>query len=196
MRPLRILSTNLRLLLLLLLPLILLGWACSQSPGLNNAAIQTMTSQKMSSPQKAVTGLPYEVQKCLATTERGELLAGTEPSYLLGDFDGDGLTDIAVPIKDLKTRRNGLVICGATGAFILGANQQKERPFSDMPNDNFVSSQWEVFSKKEASQVYKFIKSHRVQVAYPKGDSIAMIWEDGICLIFWEANRYRWGCGE
>ena len=121
---------------------------------------------------------------------------GIKPSYLSGDFDGDGNTDVALIVKGPKTGRNGVLICTARQTTLLGADQPLQPPFSNMPNDNFVSSHWEMFSKNDVADVHKSLNGRDVQVAFPVGDSIAMIWEDAICLIYSDGSRYRWVCGE
>jgi hypothetical protein len=142
---------------------------------------------------------PIEVKRCLAKPhEVLDVLADQDPrQYLKGDFDGDGVLDWALAVKGHQTRRNGVLICtGRDRMFLLGTHDSKNAPFSDMPNDNFVAPQWKVYTKEEAAKVQTIDKEPSTQVASPKGDSIAMIWEDGICLIYWDGNRYRWGCGQ
>jgi len=79
---------------------------------------------------------------------------------------------------------------------MLGAEAPKDPPFSDMPDDNFVAPSWEVMSKREANKLYNYDGDKPVKVASPKGDSIAMLWEDGTCLIYWAGSGYHWGCGQ
>lgn len=144
--------------------------------------------------------LPDLVRKCLARDEfkgKVKILTAQKPYVLGGDFDGDGVPDYALAIKGLKNRRNGVLICSGRGdAVMLGAEAPKDPPFSDMPDDNFVAPRWQVMSRREADELYNYDGDKPVKVASPKGDSIAMLWEDGTCLIYWDGSRYRWGCGQ
>jgi hypothetical protein len=189
--------------LLFLFPLFLL--ACAAPSGQTESPISGRSSPKeanaSSEPSQEKTAVaPVQVERCLANTVargRVDLLLKQEPRYYLsGDFDGDGYPDYAVAIKGRKTGRNGVLICtGKDRVFMLGADKTTDLPFSDMPNDNFVSSKWDVMSKEEAEELHNIEKEPPARVAYPKGDSIALIWEDGICVIWWDGSRYRWGCG-
>lgn len=144
--------------------------------------------------------LPDIVKECLEQAEvkgKLEIRTAKRPYILKGDFDGDKLSDYAVAIRGPKTHRNGVFVCTAKKqAFILGADMPKDPPFSDMPNDNFVAPRWKVMTKREAGSLYNYDGDRPVKAAYPKGDSIAMLWEDGTCLIYWDGSRYRWGCGQ
>lgn len=144
--------------------------------------------------------LPELAKECLVQAEvkgKIEIRATKKPYILKGDFDGDRVPDYAVAIRGSRTRRNGVLVCTAKKqVFILGADMPKEPPFSDMPNDNFVAPHWKVMTKREADNLYNYDGDKPVKVASPEGDSIAMLWEDGTCLIYWDGSRYRWGCGQ
>ena len=114
------------------------------------------------------------------------------PWYLRGDFDGDGESDYAVAIRGKTTKRNGVLICDAKGrTFVLGADNPTRPPFSDLPGDNFVAENWVVFTRKEAVNLTK-----RQQYA-PRpfavlGETIAMVFENAIGIIYWDGRRYLW----
>lgn len=182
--------------LTVLLSVLIVGCGSPVTPQAN----QNTNNRNVALPQKHIeVDLSADVRGCLgrsAVKEAAQLHEGIKPAYLPGDFDGDGKSDVAVIIKGPMTGRNGVLICTARQTAVLGADQPLQPPFSDMPNDNFVSSQWEVFSKKEVADLHKSVNGRRIQVAFPRGDSIAMIWEDGICLIYSDGSRYRWVCGD
>jgi hypothetical protein len=174
---------------------------CSTAPRLPTEHASASLSSPNTSPiqDQAAYRLAPIARQCFESSgirEKAELQVAIKPNYLTGDFDGDGIGDVALVIKGLQTRRNGIVICTARGISVFGADQPSFPPFSDMANDNFVSSQWEVMSKEEAHDVRKSVDGRRVQIAFPRGDSIAMVWEDAICLIYWDGGRYKWACGE
>src|SRR5262249_18712771 len=151
-------------------------------------------------PVKGSLSLPELVRNCLEQPDvkgKVEIRTTKKPYLLKGDFDGDGLLDYAIAIRGPKTHRNGVLICTAKSKTdILGADAPKDPPFSDMPGDNFVAPTWKVMSRREALKIYNYESDKPERAASPKGDVISMIWEDGICLIYWDGNRYRWGCGQ
>jgi|GEM_PF-5580291 len=145
--------------------------------------------------------LPLKVEKCLEENTikgRVDVLTTQNPYFVRGDFDGDTQPDYAVAVRWKNTQRNSLLICTRKGKpVILGTDDTSAKQFSDKPDDNFMSSNWDVFTKEEAQTVRKYnSKGISVPVAHPKGESIAMIWEDGICLIYWDGSHYKWGCGQ
>lgn len=139
---------------------------------------------------------PDQIEQCLklpvAATVQVNLLIN--PYYLRGDFDGDGRIDYAVAVRGRRTKRNGVLVCAGNGkAFVLGADQPLRPPFSDMTNDNFCSSNWAVYSKAEVQSLKKFAGGGvPVIPANLIGESLAMIWEDGIALIYWNGREFKW----
>jgi hypothetical protein len=75
---------------------------------------------------------------------------------------------------------------------VVGADQPLRPPFSDMPNDNFTSSNWEVFSKTDVANLRHFKTNGPNPVPKTAGEAVAMIWEDGIALIYWNGRRFSW----
>jgi hypothetical protein len=74
--------------------------------------------------------------------------ARINPYYMRGDFDGDGKPDFAVMVTRGNSKTSGLIICQGDGrSFVLGAGSQPK--FSTMPEDNFLSSDWEVVTLAE-----------------------------------------------
>jgi len=143
---------------------------------------------------------PLLVQHCLeqpGIKGKIEILTAQIPYYLRGDFDGDSHSDYAVAVRGPRTRRNGVLICtNRKKAFILGADNPTKPPFSDMPDDNFVAPHWQVYTKQETYALRLYRNGKLIPASAPKGETIAMIWEDGICLIYWDGTRFRWGCGQ
>jgi hypothetical protein len=117
------------------------------------------------------------------------------PFYLRGDFDGDNQPDYAVAVRDRKTRRLGVLIFTAKGkTFMLGANNPQK--VSDFPNDDFVSSNWMVYTKQESAEVYNPDTGVHIISFPPKGESIVMVHNEGAtCLIYWDGEKFKWGCG-
>jgi hypothetical protein len=150
--------------------------------------------------QATSTGVPPELTACLnaeSLNEKLVILTERNPYYLKGDFDADGRSDFAILVRGKKTHRNGVLMCMNNSKFqILGADEPISPPFSDMPNDNFVAPEWRLYSKEEAAQVHSIDGPVGQKAAIPMGDSVAMIWEDGVCVIYWDGSRYSWRCGQ
>jgi hypothetical protein len=111
----------------------------------------------------------------------------TNPYYLRGDFDGDEKPDFAVMVTSGNNKTSGLIICQGDGrSVVLGAGS---RPgFSTMPEDNFLSSDWEVVTLAE----FRELLYDKKVAALAKGEVICLTWEDGNAYIYWDGERYRW----
>lgn len=120
------------------------------------------------------------------------MLAKRNPLYLRGDFDGDGKPDYALVVRKPKTNKNGLLICSGTGKVVLLGATVTGRVFSSMSADNFVAPYWQVYTKAEVLELTKISSNVPRPISDIKGEAIGMIWEDGIALVYWDGNRYRW----
>jgi hypothetical protein len=136
---------------------------------------------------------PGRVEQCLKSPRAVDLtvLANNNPYYLRGDFDGDGTPDYALQVRSVRGGRGVLVCAGNGSIFLLGAGIGGSR-FSDMPHDNFLASQWEVFTKEDVTALGAFQSNVPHSAPATRGEAVAMIWEDGISLIYWDGARFRW----
>ena len=117
----------------------------------------------------------------------------TNPYYLRGDFDGDGKVDYAVAVRGKRTKRLGVLFCGGNGhIYLLGADNPTAPPFSDMPNDLFFAPNWAAYSRIETQALAKFTSAVPRPLPKITGETIAMVFEDGIALIYWDGRRFRW----
>jgi len=111
------------------------------------------------------------------------------PYYLRGDFDSDGVPDYAVVVRGINSKKKGIVICTRRRRdVILGAETRGAKAFSDMPGDNFVAPHWEVATRADVLA----LRRTNDGVPDPKGESIFMVWEDGLHIIYWDGSGYRW----
>jgi hypothetical protein len=76
--------------------------------------------------------------------------------------------------------------------FVVGADQPKTPAFSNMPGDNFVAPNWEVLSKADQNELRRFTSNVPHPMPHDTGDAIGLIWEDGIAVIYWDGNHFRW----
>jgi hypothetical protein len=136
---------------------------------------------------------PNILKKCLASPKAAalEVLTDTNPYYLRGDFDGDGKPDYALQVR-AKNGGNGVLICQGNGALFLLGHGIGGQKFSDMPDDNFLAPYWNVYTKQDIAELKAFQSNVPRPIPSAKGEAIALIWEDGISLIYWNGTKYRW----
>jgi hypothetical protein len=139
---------------------------------------------------------PEAVQRCLDDSSvKGhvDVVADHNPLYLRGDFDGDGRPDYALEVRKPKARVSGILVCPGSGRpALLGKAVAGGAVFSDMPGDNFVAPHWAVLTHSEIVELTKFSSNVPKPIPEAKGEGIAMVWEDGISVIYWNGTRFRW----
>lgn len=137
---------------------------------------------------------PEGIVRCLGSpkTDGLTILTDINPFYLRGDFDGDGRSDYAVQVRS-GTDGTGVLICaGNDSIFLLGSGINGGSRFSDMERDAFLAPRWEVFTKEAVGGLQRFQSNVPRPVSSVKAEAIAMIWEDGISLIYWNGDKFRW----
>jgi hypothetical protein len=136
---------------------------------------------------------PEPVRQCLSGEATSALMAlyDANPFYLRGDFDGDGKPDHALQVRH-KTKGAGVVVCSGSGAvFQLGSGLGGD-VFSNKPDDNFFARHWEVMTPQQVNQLRTFKQNVPRPVPNVSAESIAMVWDDGIGLIYWDGKQFRW----
>jgi hypothetical protein len=137
---------------------------------------------------------PEKVMTCLKNPKAVGLTVLTDinPYYLRGDFDGDGKVDYALQVRSKKSSINGLLICAGNGSLFLLGSGIGGSLFTDVEDDNFTSSNWSVYTKEDVAA----LASTPVNVPHPipavKGESIEMLFEAEIDLIYWDGKKFRW----
>jgi hypothetical protein len=137
---------------------------------------------------------PEPVAQCLKSPAAADLepLTDINPYYLRGDFDGDGKPDYAITARSPRTRSIGLVVCAGNGSISLLGRGLGEAEFSDMSRDVFIAPHWEVFTRERVDTLRQYGSNVPRPVPNVRAESIAMIWEDGISLIYWDGQQFRW----
>jgi hypothetical protein len=109
-----------------------------------------------------------------------------KPSYLRGDFDGDGKLDIAILVRQKSTGKIGIAVCHSSTNKILliGAETSVGNG-----GDNFDWMDiWNVTPKATAAR-----QVGKAAAARLKGDTIHVEKsESASALIYWSGARYVW----
>ena len=147
-------------------------------------------SDSLSSPSpEAIREVPDTVKKALtngSTGKKYELWSHLNPSYLEGDFNGDGKMDTAVLVKERSTGKLGIAIVNVTTGkvTILGAGIGIGNG-----GDNFEwMDSWHVSSKTRAGHASGETNGHHL-----RGDALLVEkTEAASALIYWNGKRYVW----
>ena len=155
---------------------------------LNTKAITP--SDSLSSPSPGAIGeVPDTVKKALTKGSRGkkyDLSFRMNPSYVEGDFNGDGKIDVAVLVKERSTGKIGIAIVhNATGKVtILGAGIG----IGNGGDDFEWMDSWQVYSKTRAAHAIG-----ETSVPHLRGDALLVAKSEAAnALIYWNGKRYVW----
>ena len=108
------------------------------------------------------------------------------PSYLEGDFNGDGEMDTAVLVNERSTGKIGIAIVhGITGKVIIfGAGIG----IGNGGDDFEWMDSWQVYSKKRAGHA-----GDETGVPRLRGDAVLVEKSEAAsALIYWNGKRYVW----
>ena len=147
---------------------------------INTKAITQLDSLSSPSPG-AIRNVPDKVKKALtngSTGKKYDFSFHMNPSYLEGDFNGDGKMDAAVLVKERSTGKLGIAIVdGPTGKVaILGAGIGTGNGGDDF---EWMDS-WQVYSKTR-----KVPRLHGDALLVEKSEAAS-------ALIYWNGKRYVW----
>jgi len=123
-----------------------------------------------------------------------------KPAFLLSDFNGDNVVDIALLVVNKKSKKRGILIVhqGFTNYYLIGAGSIfGKKGFDEFDNTKWMDG-WQI-SKKGKVYETKF-EDGDIVGSIPRNlnyNSIA-VWEssDGAPLaggiIYWDGKRYSW----
>jgi hypothetical protein len=154
----------------------------------NTKAI-TQPDSVSSPPPGAIRDLPDAIRKALtngSATKEYDLSFRINPSYLEGDFNGDGKMDVAVLIKERSTGKLGIAIVhGTTGkVIILGAGIG----IGNGGDDFEWMDSWQVYSKTRGAHA-----SGETGVPRLRGDALLVEKSEAAsAMIYWNGKRYVW----
>jgi hypothetical protein len=147
-------------------------------------------SGSLSSPSPgAIRDVPDTVKRALANGSPGkeyDLSFRINPSYLEGDFNGDGKMDAAVLVTERSTGKLGIAIVhGSTDKVtILGAGIGVGNGGDDF---EWMDS-WQVYSKTRAGHASDETSAPRL-----RGDALLVEKSEAAsALIYWNGKRYVW----
>ena len=174
------------------------GYDCCQPMSRKTLPLFLLLSARLVAADADAVALiyPAKVYECLknpkAKAANLEVLTDTNPFCLRGDFDADGKADYALQVRAHAKIGAGLLVCMGNGTVILLGSAIGEPTFSDMERDAYLGVNWAVYTKKQVDELRAYRSNVPVPVPTVKGESIAMIWEDGIALVYWDGKRFRW----
>jgi hypothetical protein len=154
----------------------------------NTKAIMQSDSLLFPSP-RAIRDVPDAVKKALTNGSPGkeyDLAFRINPSYLEGDFNGDGKMDVALLVTERSTGKLGIAIVhGTTGKVtILGAGIGVGNGGDDF---EWMDS-WQVYSKTRAAHASDETSAPRL-----RGDALLVEKSEAAsALIYWNGKRYVW----
>jgi hypothetical protein len=130
--------------------------------------------------------IPEVIGKVIASeslAKKYELSYRMNPSYLRGDFTGDGKIDVAVLVKERSTGKIGIAIINGTNnkVTILGA----ETAIGNGGDDFEWMDSWEIYSKDRIAS--------ETSVPKLRGDALLVSKSEAAsALIYWNGKRYVW----
>ncbi len=84
------------------------------------------------------------------------------------------------------------MICkDAKEAYLFGSAADSPKGISDMENDNFVTSNWEILTKNETRNIIKYDTDGQKLGNESKGESIGFLMEGGGFFIYWNGKEFK-----
>jgi len=105
-----------------------------------------------------------------------------KPTYLEGDFDGDGKRDRAEIVMRGKDQGITIHLSSYTTPVTLGAGNA----FNDMKNLDFTA--WQLHRKNK--RIARGMGAGRPPVLL--GDAFLLEWEGGSGIVYWNGKRFVW----
>jgi hypothetical protein len=133
--------------------------------------------------------IPATVKRAITDgplAKKYDLSFRVNPSYLRGDFNGDGKSDVAVLVKQRSTGKLGIAIVHDTTnkVTVLGAGSG----IGNGGDDFEWMDSWEVYSKDRVAREAGETGSPRV-----RGDALLVSKNEAAsALIYWNGKRYIW----
>lgn len=136
-----------------------------------------------------ISDVPDAVKKALTNGSAGkkyDLSFQIKPSYLEGDFNGDGKADVAVLVKERSTGKSGIAIVHGTAGkvSILGAGIR----IGNGGDDFEWMDSWKIYPKTRAAHA-----ADETSVPRLRGDALLVEKSEAAsALIYWNGKKYVW----
>jgi len=149
----------------------------------------TQSDSESSASPGSIREVPDAIKKALTNGSGGkkyDLSFRIDPSYLEGDFNGDGKMDTAVLVKERSSGKVGIAIVhGAIGKVtIVGAGVG----IGNGGDDFEWMDSWKVYSKTHAAHA-----PGETSVPRLRGDALLVEKSEAAsALIYWNGKKYLW----
>ena len=149
----------------------------------------TQSDSRSSPAPGAIRDMPDTARKVLTNGSAGknyDFSFRINPSYLEGDFNGDGKMDVAVLVKERYTGKVGVAIVSGTTSkvTILGAGTS----IGNGGDDFEWMDSWQVYSKTRAVHA-----AGKTSLRHLRGDALLVEKSEAAnALIYWNGKRYVW----
>jgi len=127
-----------------------------------------------------IFNIPPIVEQCLKNEQGIELRGDINPFYISGDFDGDDRLDYAAQVREVSSRKRGILICQTSLKRPLRIGAGKRFIW----NDDLRFNAWYLLSKREGSKIIgKTLK----------GDVIFLqVKEAANGIAYWDGKNFTW----
>lgn len=132
--------------------------------------------------------LPKPVSACLARHPDLTFNDRQTPPYLQLFFTTAENPDYVVAVRERHSNYNRALVCMYDGKDVVLGARTGTRPFSDMKNDNYMSSDWRVCTRNDVAGLRQYYKD----VPEPVNQAVCLTWEDAEGLVYWDGKRFRW----
>lgn len=166
-----------------------------ETPQEKPEAAESITGEQEDSFSGRAT--PTSIGDCLSKVKLDEPFAfdlSLNPFYLRIDLYGDRILDYVMVIRGRNTKKLGLLICkDAKEPVLLGELAKAKTPLTDMDNDNFIGSYWDIATKEEFRQMHStYHDKVFLAPANAKGEILVFSYAiDGIIYIWWDGKRFQ-----
>lgn len=149
--------------------------------------------------------VPRKIKQCalsLATQAVSSIKLDltVNPYYLRGDFDGDGLMDLAIALRGATDdTKSATGICPGKGSAVLLGSLAKGHIINNDIAESVPSAGWAVVSRGELLQILRLSRPPQQRVyglrkkfVQGKGEIIYVPYEDGEGAILYVNGHFEW----
>ncbi len=130
---------------------------------------------------------PQDVARALASLKPGYALAGkASPRFLRGDFDGDGIPDLALEVTHSGDQGLAIFLSSRQRPVLIAAG----KPFFAWSETSMDFDEWSIYPKQ--TDVEQGVEGAGSPPKL-KGDALYLKWDEaGSGLVYWAGARFEW----